>query len=76
MLEYSDSFWEDGQRLTDSWYGIKKPTGASVLDDDDDDVCVQGLLKVENNNNLNYNGDIDDDDNDIYVCARTFKCGK
>ena len=70
MLEYSDSFWENGQRLTDSWYEIKNPTGEFILDDDDDDdICAQGLLNVENdNNNLNYNGDIDDDDDDdIYV---------
>ena len=24
MHEESDSFWKDGQRLTDTWYGIKK----------------------------------------------------
>ena len=66
MFEESDSFWEKGQRLTDSWYGIKKVPGESVLYDDNDDMCVQGLLNAENNN-LNYVEGIDsakDDDDD------------
>ena len=67
MFEESDSFWEDGQRLIDSWYGIKKVPGESVPDDDNDDICVQGLLNVENSN-LNYVEGIvstkDDDDDD------------
>ena len=39
-----DSFWEDGQRLMDSWYGIEK-----VPDDGFDDICLQGLSNIENN---------------------------
>ena len=39
-----DSFWEDGQRLTDSWYGIEK-----VPNDGFDDICIQGLSNIENN---------------------------
>ena len=42
MSEYSDSFWEDGQRLIDSWYGIKKPSGETVHGgggDGDDNDC-------------------------------------
>ena len=70
MLEYSESFGEDGQRLTDSWYRIKKTVGESVQNDDDDndiddDICVEGLLNMENNNNnLNYDSDVNDDDDD------------
>ena len=37
MFEDSDSFWEDGQRLTDSWYGIKKVPGEPVPNDDKSD---------------------------------------
>ena len=40
-----DSFWEDGQRLTNSWYGIEK-----VPNDGLDEVCVQGMLNIENKN--------------------------
>ena len=40
------SFWEDGQRLTDSWYGIEK-----VLDGGYDEICLQALSKVENSLN-------------------------
>ena len=39
-----DSFWKDGQRLTDSWYGIEK-----VPNDGFDDICLQGLSNIENN---------------------------
>ena len=39
-----DSFWEDGQRLTDSWCGIEK-----VPIDGFDDICLQGLSNIENN---------------------------
>ena len=39
-----DSFWEDGQRLTDSWYGIER-----VSNDGFDDICLQGLSNIENN---------------------------
>ena len=46
MLEELDSSWEDRQRLTDSWYGIKKELEECVPDDDNGDICVQGLLNV------------------------------
>ena len=39
-----DSFWEDGQRLTDSLYGIEK-----VPNDGFDDICLQWLSNIENN---------------------------
>ena len=53
MFEESDSFWEDGERLTDSCYGIKNVPVESVPDDDNDETCVQGLINLENSN-LNY----------------------
>ena len=37
-----DSFWEDGQRLTDSWYGIAK-----VPNDGFNDICLQWLSNIE-----------------------------
>ena len=48
---YADnsSFWEDGQRLTDSWYGYEK-----VPDDGFDHMFIEGVSDIENNNNNNH----------------------
>ena len=45
---YADNslFWEDGQRLTDSWYGYEK-----VPDDGLDNIFIEGASNIENNNN-------------------------
>ena len=49
-----DSFWEDGQRLTDSWYGIEK-----VPNDGFDDIRLQGLSNIENNDSKPFtDGDV------------------
>ena len=46
---YADNslFWEDGQRLTDSWYEYEK-----VPDDGLDNI--EGVLDIENNNNNHH----------------------
>ena len=74
MNEESDSFWEDGQRLTNSWYGIEKVTGEKVSDDGYD-MCLQVLPKVENSLNHADNDDAaaaaaDDDDDDDNLCIQ------
>ena len=45
MYADNSSFWEDGQRLTDSWYGYEK-----VPYDGLDHVFVEGVSDIENNN--------------------------
>ena len=45
MYADNSSFWEDGQRLTDSWYWYEK-----VPDDGLDDIFIEGASNVENNN--------------------------
>ena len=44
---YADhsSFWDDRQRLTDSWYGYEK-----VPNDGLDDIFIEGASNIENNN--------------------------
>ena len=75
MYEDSNSFWEDGQRLTDSWYGIEKVTEEKVPDDSYDEMCLQVSSKVENNLNHASNDDdaaaaAADDDDDDNLCIQ------
>ena len=67
MLEEVDSPWEDGQRLTDSWYGIKKEPEETVPDDGNN-LCVQGLLNLENNGYI----DTSKEDNETMIFDKEF----
>ena len=49
MYADNSSFWEDGQRLTDSWYGYEK-----VPDDGFDHMFIEGVSDIENNKNNNH----------------------
>ena len=58
---YADnsSFWEDGRRLTDSWYGYEK-----VRDDGLDHMIIEGVSDIENNN-INESQSVSTDNSEI-----------
>ena len=59
---YADNslFWEDGQRLTDSWYGYEK-----VPDDGLDNIFIEGASNIENNNHVHEAQSVPTDDSEI-----------